>query len=228
MIRLGAICSSGGSVLGTAYELLKRCGYDVQFAVVTDRACSAELLCENLGIEWTRIDEPDNREFSTLAADWLYELKHAQFSCLFFARLVSSEFFIRAPCVNFHPSLLPMFPGFGALKKTLESGVRFIGATAHVVDESIDGGPILAQVTAPLPPHVSMVDLERISFAQKLYLLLLICENAERGELDALLESQRSSFNKPARPWASPAIKDLSLASTFEQFLMSEGIPWQL
>jgi phosphoribosylaminoimidazolecarboxamide formyltransferase/IMP cyclohydrolase len=47
--------------------------------------------------------------------------------------------------VNTHPSLLPAFPGSHAVRDALAQGVGITGCTVHLVDETLDGGPILAQ-----------------------------------------------------------------------------------
>ena len=47
--------------------------------------------------------------------------------------------------LNVHPALLPSFPGVKAQRQALEHGVKVSGATVHLVDESLDGGPIVAQ-----------------------------------------------------------------------------------
>ena len=53
--------------------------------------------------------------------------------------------------VNVHPSLLPMFGGgMDAIEQALESGLKFTGATVHVVTADVDGGPILAQDSVPI------------------------------------------------------------------------------
>jgi phosphoribosylaminoimidazolecarboxamide formyltransferase/IMP cyclohydrolase len=54
--------------------------------------------------------------------------------------------------LNTHPSLLPAFPGAHAVRDALAAGVRVTGATVHVVDETLDGGPILAQDAVEVRP----------------------------------------------------------------------------
>jgi phosphoribosylglycinamide formyltransferase-1 len=52
--------------------------------------------------------------------------------------------------VNIHPSLLPAFPGLDAQRQALAHGVKVSGCTVHFVDETLDGGPIIAQRAVPV------------------------------------------------------------------------------
>lgn len=209
----------------SAFHILRGVGYDVRAAVVTDRACGVETVCANLEIPFVRIEDPRSEEFSTKAAQWLYDVQCIDWTALFFTRLVGKVLYSRAPCINFHPSLLPAFPGFGALKGVLSSGAKFFGATAHLVDHSIDNGPILAQVIAPIAKNASMVDLERISFAQKLYLLLIICEALDMEQADSevrWMDHQSAEANN----YANPKLADTNLEKAFIRFVRAEGILW--
>lgn len=47
--------------------------------------------------------------------------------------------------VNFHPALLPAFPGLRAIDRALEAEVALLGNTAHLIDRGIDTGEVLAQ-----------------------------------------------------------------------------------
>jgi phosphoribosylglycinamide formyltransferase-1 len=69
-----------------------------------------------------------------------------------YMRLLSPIFVghYRNRITNIHPSLLPSFPGVDAQKQALEHGVKVAGCTVHLVDESLDGGPILVQRTVPV------------------------------------------------------------------------------
>jgi phosphoribosylglycinamide formyltransferase 1 len=52
--------------------------------------------------------------------------------------------------VNIHPSLLPSFPGLRAWEQAWEYGVKVSGCTVHLVDQGVDTGPILGQLTVPI------------------------------------------------------------------------------
>jgi len=54
--------------------------------------------------------------------------------------------------LNTHPSLLPAFPGGHAVADALEHGVTVTGCTVHLVDATLDGGPIVAQEAVPVLP----------------------------------------------------------------------------
>lgn len=69
-----------------------------------------------------------------------------------YMRILSPEFVrhFQQRIINIHPSLLPAFPGARAVEDALEHGVKVSGCTVHLVDEVLDGGPILAQAAVPV------------------------------------------------------------------------------
>ena len=69
-----------------------------------------------------------------------------------YMRLLSPCFIeaFRGRILNIHPSLLPAFPGLDAQRQALEHGVKESGCTVHFVDETLDGGPIIAQRVVPV------------------------------------------------------------------------------
>ncbi len=224
MTRIGFICSGGGSVVSSAFSLLYYAGYEVDAVVVTDRACLAESVAREMGLRHRRIEYTSRDEFSQSTAAWLNDECEVDWICLLFQRLVSSSLFERGTCVNIHPSLLPSFPGLKPLQQARNSGAYSFGATAHLVDESIDGGPILAQVAATLSPKLDLETMKRISFAQKVYLLLVLTE-----QMTQLTRRGRVLLASPSQIWSnvSHPIIDSTLSEAFSHFVHSEGIPWE-
>ncbi|MGH9931079.1 MAG: phosphoribosylglycinamide formyltransferase [Pyrinomonadaceae bacterium] len=69
-----------------------------------------------------------------------------------YMRLLSNYFIetYRNRILNIHPSLLPAFPGLNVHARVLEHGAKWSGCTVHFVDETLDGGPIIAQRIVPV------------------------------------------------------------------------------
>jgi phosphoribosylglycinamide formyltransferase 1 len=77
-----------------------------------------------------------------------------------YMQLLAPAFLERYPgrVVNVHPSLLPSFPGLGAIEQALGARVETTGVTVHLVDEGIDTGPVLRQEPVPVEPRETLVE----------------------------------------------------------------------
>ena len=79
-----------------------------------------------------------------------------------YMRILTERFLEAAPTtLNVHPSLLPSFPGIDAHEQVLSAGVAVTGCTVHVVDETVDGGPIVTQEPVPVYDGDTPDDLKR-------------------------------------------------------------------
>lgn len=69
-----------------------------------------------------------------------------------FMRILSSDFVaaFRDRIINIHHSFLPAFKGANPYKRAFERGVKLIGATAHIVNDDLDEGPIITQKIIPV------------------------------------------------------------------------------
>ena len=82
-----------------------------------------------------------------------------------YMRLLSTPFLkaFEGRIVNIHPSLLPSFPGTGAVAAAGNYGVKVTGCTVHFVEEQVDSGPVIIQAVVPLPAgEDAAASLERI------------------------------------------------------------------
>lgn len=234
-VRLGVVCSSGGSVFLAARQILGAARQRVEFAVVTDRECAAEASCAASALPWRRIIDSDRAQFSREAWRWLVQEQEVELVVLLSLRIVGPELYSVIPCFNIHPSLLPAFPGFHALERARSAGVRFFGSTLHLATASVDSGPIVAQCIAPMPPDGDPYKLRRISFAQKTYLLLLLVELWQSGQIKAApqiesVEVVKGVEGAPATAAvlnANPGIAQAAIREAFAAFLRAEGIPWR-
>ncbi len=75
-------------------------------------------------------------------------------------RILSPDFVAKYPkkIINIHPSKLPLFPGLMAYERTFKSNETEGGITIHFVDEGMDTGPIIKQVTFKKNIHDTIED----------------------------------------------------------------------
>lgn len=73
-----------------------------------------------------------------------------------YGKLLPAEILDIAPrgTVNIHPSLLPRWRGAAPIARALWAGDTTTGVCIMQVNEQLDAGDILAQVTVPIPPDV--------------------------------------------------------------------------
>lgn len=98
-----------------------------------------------------------------------------------FMRILSPEFVTRynERIINIHHSFLPAFIGANPYKKAHERGVKLIGATAHIVNNDLDEGPIITQQIIPVKHDDDLRDMieaghevEKAVLAEALKLIL--------------------------------------------------------
>ena len=81
-----------------------------------------------------------------------------------FMRLLSKEFINSLPqgsIINVHPSILPEFKGLNAIQQALESGAKYTGVTIHYVDEGVDTGEIIQQVSLKIDENDTIISLTK-------------------------------------------------------------------
>jgi phosphoribosylglycinamide formyltransferase-1 len=102
-----------------------------------------------LGVEAIFLSHKDfpSRVVFDLALSKILQDSHIELVILAgWMRLLSPEFLrIHTDVLNIHPSLLPAFPGLGAIEQAYEAQVEETGCTVHVVVPAMDSGPIIAQ-----------------------------------------------------------------------------------
>ena len=78
-----------------------------------------------------------------------------------YMRILSPEFVASFPnrIINIHHSFLPAFIGANPYRQAYERGVKIIGATAHIVNNDLDEGPIIVQNVIPVDHTYSVSDM---------------------------------------------------------------------
>jgi phosphoribosylaminoimidazolecarboxamide formyltransferase/IMP cyclohydrolase len=114
--------------------------------------------------------------------------------------------------LNTHPSLLPAFPGSHAVRDALEHGAKVTGCTVHVVDATLDGGPIVAQEAVAIEPgddeaslheRIKVVEHRLLPWAVALVLAGAVGVDGRRVGVDAARADT-------AMPWPRRALLSVS------------------
>jgi phosphoribosylglycinamide formyltransferase 1 len=155
---IGILISGRGSNMQALIRAAGDGRLDTHIAVViSNRPHAPGLeLARQAGIETLVVDHSQftaRRDFDrTLAME--LKARNVVLVCLAgFMRLVGADLLEAFPqgVLNVHPSLLPAFPGLGAVQQAVDYGAQVFGVTVHLVDEGIDTGPIVLQRAISLP-----------------------------------------------------------------------------
>ncbi len=157
MIRIGILISGRGSNMVALADAVRAGSIPESeiVVVISDQPAAAGLgHAQERGLK-TAVIERRGRSRDEHDRDLVELLQEHQidFVCLAgYMRLLSPCFLssYHNRILNIHPSLLPAFPGLDAQKQALVHGVKFSGCTVHFVDETLDGGPIIAQRIVPI------------------------------------------------------------------------------
>lgn len=155
--NIGVLISGRGSNLQAIIDAIGDGRLDARIALVISNRADAYGLerARKAGIDTLVLDHkafPSRDAFDQATADAL-RAREVHLVCLAgFMRLLSATFVRAFPnrILNIHPALLPAFPGLHAQRQALEHGVRFSGATVHLVDTDLDAGPIVSQAVVPV------------------------------------------------------------------------------
>lgn len=151
-LRMAVLASGTGTLMEALIDELDGDGRIDIAMVGVDRSCRAEALAAELGPEVVRIDrsygssfdrEDYTAQFTQALVDRRVELVAMAGFGTIFAPGIYDRFGTRV--LNTHPSLLPAFPGWHAVRDALDHGVKVTGCTIHIATAVVDTGPILAQ-----------------------------------------------------------------------------------
>ena len=162
-MRLAVLVSGTGSNLEAM--LSRGLGVDL---VAADRPCRGLAVAADADIDtvsvirdkWTAADGSRRRfDRDGYSAELAWVLAARQIDVVAmagFGTVLSETFFecclgrFAGQVLNTHPSLLPAFPGWHAVRDALAAGVSETGCTVHVAIPEVDAGPILAQRAVPV------------------------------------------------------------------------------
>lgn len=96
---------------------------------------------------FARAEYPDRHARDQALGEWVLARGARLVVLAGYMELLGESFLERFPnaVINIHPSLLPAFPGLGAVEQALAYGVKLFGVTVHFVDSGVDTGPVILQ-----------------------------------------------------------------------------------
>jgi phosphoribosylglycinamide formyltransferase-1 len=155
-MNVGVLASGEGTNLQALLDTVH--GREVQIVAVASDQPSARALerARTAGVPtsvFLRSDFGDRAARDAAIANWLEERGAVLVVLAGYMAILDAEFVARFPdrILNVHPSLLPAFPGAGAIQQALDHGVKVFGVTVHLVDEGVDTGPIVLQRALEAP-----------------------------------------------------------------------------
>lgn len=154
-MRYAVYISGNGTRILKALEIIKSFSEKVKL-VISDNENNLKLknYIEEKGIKYYLIDlesidteRKSKNEYLSDRMKILLEEYEIEYCFSFGKRILMGELLekYKNRIINFHPSILPSYPGLNAIDKAVAHKARYIGNTAHFIDESVDGGPIILQ-----------------------------------------------------------------------------------
>jgi len=200
--RIAVMASGKGSNLKAILQAAERgeCPVNVRL-VISDKADAPALkVAKDAGVADVLFLNPkdyaDRTTFDAACAEAIEQAGCQWIVLAGYMRILSTEFIARfRNCIiNIHPALLPSFPGAHAVRDALEYGVKITGVTVHLVDEVVDGGPILAQVSVPVQSDDTEESLHNRIHAAEHQLYPEILKRMTEGEF--LIEDHRTVWKE--------------------------------
>jgi phosphoribosylglycinamide formyltransferase 1 len=158
--RTAILISGRGSNMAALIAAARDPAYPAEIVlVISNRPEAAGLtLARDAGIEAVAIDHRlfrGDRTAHETAINTALRNKAVEIVCLAGYMRLLTPFLVGAwqgRMLNIHPSLLPVFPGLHTHARALAVGVKLHGCTVHLVTQTMDEGPILAQAAVPVLP----------------------------------------------------------------------------
>lgn len=165
--RLAVLVSGEGTNLQAILDSVHgREGIEVACVGSSTPEAGALIRARRAGVEtgvFSRSDYANRFERDERLADWIAAHDVQLVVLAGFMEILGAPFVRRfeGKVINLHPSLLPAFPGLGAIEQALAYGVRVTGVTVHFVEEDVDSGPIILQEVLELPYSRDIADVEQ-------------------------------------------------------------------
>ncbi len=189
--RVAVLISGRGSNMLAIVDAARDEGWDVDFLVLANRKRAPGLAAaRERGIATDVLSHrrfEDRGDFDAALAARVREFGADWVVLAGFMRILGPRFVSRFPgrILNIHPSLLPKYPGLHTHRRVLEAGDAEHGCTIHLVDDTLDGGPVLRQARVPVLPGDDEGSLAARVLVQEHRLFPAAVRDAIEGRIEA-------------------------------------------
>jgi phosphoribosylaminoimidazolecarboxamide formyltransferase/IMP cyclohydrolase len=132
--------------------------------------------------------------------------------------------------LNTHPSLLSAFPGGHAVADAIAHGAAVTGCTVHLVDATLDGGPIVAQEAVAILPgddaaslHARIRAVEHRLLPRAVALLLAGAVAVAPGTRRVVIDLERADATIPTPRRALLSVSDKTCLADLGRGLVPRG-----
>jgi len=151
--RVGILISGRGSNMRSLIEAAQAADYPAEIVIVLSNKEDAPGLqtARDFGVQALSVASKNfgpDRQAHEQAMQAELEKAGVEIVCLAGYMRLLTPYFVKlwsGRMLNIHPSLLPAYPGLDTHDRVLAAGEREHGCTVHLVTETMDEGPILAQ-----------------------------------------------------------------------------------
>ncbi|AMB57743.1 phosphoribosylglycinamide formyltransferase [Microterricola viridarii] len=186
MLKLVVLISGTGSNLRALLEAAQDDDFGARVvAIGADRDADGLALGEEFGIPTFTVPFTSFPDRASWGDELLAQVQQWQPDLVVLSglmRLVPPRFVaaLTPNLLNTHPAYLPEFPGAHGVRDAIAAGVDQSGASLIIVDNSVDGGPIVAQERVSVLPGDTEHDLhERIKPVERRLLIQAVRDIAD-------------------------------------------------
>jgi len=204
-----ALILGGSTGLKSFYKLYKLKSVNIKYLMCSDKKYRQILktLCKKEGIKY--FDNIDYILRKNFKCDFLLSIH---------SKIILSKNHLQKlsyNCINFHPAILPYYPGLNAVSGMIFNQEKFIGVTTHRMSEKIDAGNIIFIMKKRISPSDNLITCSKIISSLTLISLLKLIKGIKNNKI---IEIKNQTYKKKKFPKKIPNKGKLDFNWNIENF----------
>lgn len=212
----------------------------IQTAILTNEL-NAEIVClisdkknayvhkraKRLNIKSKHFTHQEKDVYEQMILDYLSQYEFDYIVCAGYMRIIGPTLLnvYQNKIINIHPSDLPKYKGLNAVQQALDAKEEEIGISVHYVDETLDGGSIIKQMTFPIFKDMSKEDIETIlhKYEHQLYVDVLKELQGDKMRRALISVSDKQGVVEFAKGLIEQGFEIISTGNTYKT-LVAHGV----